>query len=489
MMNMKPPEDGTGLDSVAAGSLSDASHFRQIVKVKKGLEAAQKDLRDAVAAARAAGDSWTVIGAALGTSKQAAFQRFAKDAKLVEQHLNDAAEDVFDSADEPNHPEGLPAASEGPDNEIIYQGEPGSTESDPAKPGSPRLDFGGQRQFQTGLTPAFQALARKQQTAVKFAQSPAFKVLAEKQLITAKFVQIPALTALAQQQGSATNFVKSPTFKPFANQQLRITRIAQSPAFKALAGQHGLAAKFATSSAFKALAEQQVRITRLAESPELKALAAQQLESAHLAYSPSIVAAWQSQIAVAKVVSTPSFRCKFLGESRVVTDAFANLGTDPAWSEAIVLLRADPKASRLATGLADILDRVEVDESDPDAAAELMEVMGALPLGELAQASAPLEAIARVAASAVEGGLGDIAESVAFDEEAGTEAADSNDVENYQMLLNMWGIGNVVAVCVIGAVVTGQFVSFLVILAAIAQISGYSLKDLLSALGSDGEDA
>ena len=77
-MKMKSRKDATGLDSVAPESLRDAIHFRRIIEARKGLESADKELRDAVAAARAAGDSWTVIGAAMGTTKQAAFQRFAK---------------------------------------------------------------------------------------------------------------------------------------------------------------------------------------------------------------------------------------------------------------------------------------------------------------------------------------------------------------------------------------------------------------------------
>lgn len=78
-MNMRTRKDETGLDSVAPESLRDASHFRRIIEARGGLEAADKELHDAVAAAREAGDSWAVIGAAMGTTKQAAFQRFAKD--------------------------------------------------------------------------------------------------------------------------------------------------------------------------------------------------------------------------------------------------------------------------------------------------------------------------------------------------------------------------------------------------------------------------
>lgn len=78
MMKMTTRKAETGLESVSPESLRDASHFRKIIEAKNGLEAADRQLRDAVASARAAGDSWTVIGAAMGTSKQAAFQRFSK---------------------------------------------------------------------------------------------------------------------------------------------------------------------------------------------------------------------------------------------------------------------------------------------------------------------------------------------------------------------------------------------------------------------------
>lgn len=83
-MKMKARRDETGLDSVGPEDLRDASGFRRIIQARKDLEAAERELRDAVAAARAAGDTWTVIGAAMGTTKQAAFQRFAKDPESAE---------------------------------------------------------------------------------------------------------------------------------------------------------------------------------------------------------------------------------------------------------------------------------------------------------------------------------------------------------------------------------------------------------------------
>ncbi|MFC8526334.1 hypothetical protein [Nocardia sp. NPDC057227] len=57
----------------------DAEHFRHIIEARKKLAEAEAELRSAVKRARQAGDSWTVIGAALDTSRQAAFQRFGKD--------------------------------------------------------------------------------------------------------------------------------------------------------------------------------------------------------------------------------------------------------------------------------------------------------------------------------------------------------------------------------------------------------------------------
>lgn len=56
----------------------DAQHFRRIVAARMAVERAERELRDAVETARDAGDSWTVIGAAMGTTRQAAYQRFGK---------------------------------------------------------------------------------------------------------------------------------------------------------------------------------------------------------------------------------------------------------------------------------------------------------------------------------------------------------------------------------------------------------------------------
>lgn len=67
------------LDTVEPeGPARDAAHIRRIIVAAEALRTADTELTAAVAAARAAGDTWDAIGVALGTSRQAAYQRFGK---------------------------------------------------------------------------------------------------------------------------------------------------------------------------------------------------------------------------------------------------------------------------------------------------------------------------------------------------------------------------------------------------------------------------
>ena len=81
MTKLKTNHDVTGLDQVdvATHQARDAEQFRRIIAARQELAIAEEGLRDAVRAAREAGDSWTVIGAALDTTRQAAQQRFGND--------------------------------------------------------------------------------------------------------------------------------------------------------------------------------------------------------------------------------------------------------------------------------------------------------------------------------------------------------------------------------------------------------------------------
>ncbi|GAB2986235.1 hypothetical protein [Nocardioides montaniterrae] len=79
-MATKHSTESAGLERLDPSSVPprDATHFRNIIAARKRIEEAEEGLRAAVDAAREAGDSWTVIGAALDTTRQNAYQRFGK---------------------------------------------------------------------------------------------------------------------------------------------------------------------------------------------------------------------------------------------------------------------------------------------------------------------------------------------------------------------------------------------------------------------------
>lgn len=69
----------------AETELKDASGLRQVIAAKQVLDEAKaqqalarQELQEAVDSARAAGDTWSAIGLALGVSRQAAFDAFGK---------------------------------------------------------------------------------------------------------------------------------------------------------------------------------------------------------------------------------------------------------------------------------------------------------------------------------------------------------------------------------------------------------------------------
>lgn len=76
------------IDSIDPESMRDARHIREIAHARQALEASEKRLIEAVRAARAAGDSWTMIGIALHTSKQNAHRKFGKLIGEVSEEVN-----------------------------------------------------------------------------------------------------------------------------------------------------------------------------------------------------------------------------------------------------------------------------------------------------------------------------------------------------------------------------------------------------------------
>jgi Protein of unknown function (DUF3887) len=60
------------------GTLGEAQPLDLVANARRTVDVAQEQLRDAVDRARAAGHTWQEIGEVLGTTRQAAFQRFGR---------------------------------------------------------------------------------------------------------------------------------------------------------------------------------------------------------------------------------------------------------------------------------------------------------------------------------------------------------------------------------------------------------------------------
>lgn len=80
-MSTKHQDDvGAWLDGLDPSTLDwkDATPLRRIAAAREAVEAAERELREAVQSASQLGHSWTAIGAYLGTSKQAAHRKYAR---------------------------------------------------------------------------------------------------------------------------------------------------------------------------------------------------------------------------------------------------------------------------------------------------------------------------------------------------------------------------------------------------------------------------
>lgn len=78
MSREQATDDELGLDKLdlVTHPARDAAPFPRILSARANLSVAEQELRDAVRAAREAGDSWTVTGAALDITRPAAQQGF-----------------------------------------------------------------------------------------------------------------------------------------------------------------------------------------------------------------------------------------------------------------------------------------------------------------------------------------------------------------------------------------------------------------------------
>jgi hypothetical protein len=74
----EPELDALGAISPATHPALDGEPWRRIISARRALVLADAELDAAVEAAREAGYSWAVIGAALDITRQAAYQRFGQ---------------------------------------------------------------------------------------------------------------------------------------------------------------------------------------------------------------------------------------------------------------------------------------------------------------------------------------------------------------------------------------------------------------------------
>ena len=65
------------IDSIDPATMRDGVYLRAISAARQQVADAQDTLIDAIRAARQAGDSWTMIGIALRTSRQNAHRKYA----------------------------------------------------------------------------------------------------------------------------------------------------------------------------------------------------------------------------------------------------------------------------------------------------------------------------------------------------------------------------------------------------------------------------
>ena len=65
------------IESIDPATMRDGVHLRAIAAARQAVDAADGALVDAIRAARRAGDSWTMIGVALHTSRQNAHRKYA----------------------------------------------------------------------------------------------------------------------------------------------------------------------------------------------------------------------------------------------------------------------------------------------------------------------------------------------------------------------------------------------------------------------------
>lgn len=325
--------------------------------------------------------------------------------------------------------------------------------------------------------------------------SPAMKALREQQRRLADLFDTPAMKAVREQQRRLADLFDTPAMRAVVEQQRRLARMFDSQGFKALAHQQRRLADLFDTPAMRAMAEQQRRLAELTTGPAFESLHQKNLQVAKLARSPAVQVlanqqrAWkasQTYTLVNQTLSSPAFRNAYLERSRSIAEAFSRVEVDPGWKRVIGALQVSPEVARWANSVANAIEEGQIEATAVQDATEALVESPAMQeaLEHAAQSdTTPFEDVVDASANALRA-----AQSVPEDEERplapGLSATVSDaDGETFRALMKLWGAGHLVMVVVFAAIVSGQPLVILLTLAALSEITGYSLRDLIEWLG------
>lgn len=279
-----------------------------------------------------------------------------------------------------------------------------------------------------------------------------------------------ALTGSTWNTRMAANVI-GPLLRAVQQQQRQVAEIFSRSTSRAVMRnleQQRMMAELVQGPAFQSWRQSHLQMARLASTAVARALA-QQEES--------------NRLLMNQFLSSMQFQNSYLAQVQAVTAAVSKIQLDPGWQIVIQRLQKSPEVSRWATAMADALDAEEDTEPEVQQASEA--VADSTELREALEQAAesdiePFEDLIAVSSRTLRG-------SQAADETPSTPES-SDEAETYKALLKLWGAGNVVAAVLLAGLLSGQVVVVLVILGGLAQVSGYTIKDLIEMLRKSDEN-
>ncbi len=246
-----------------------------------------------------------------------------------------------------------------------------------------------------------------------------------------------------------------------AEQQQRLAEISQGPAFRVLAEQQRRLAEISQGPALRVLAEQQRRLAEISQGPALRVLAEQHEQLRDLVQSPALVHLVASH-RLLRVALERTGAPEFAASVAEVIES-GNVGR---WTAAAATAGAGGPEEDVTAASHELADDLADTVLRGDAAVTAYDVAG-----ELAQ----------VAEDVLER-LGEPPQGESVSEDRDLQR-DDEAVQEFQRVVLQLGAAHLIAVCAMAAILSGNAAVALTILAAIAQVSGYSLKDMMGRFG------